>query len=136
MLHCENVTASSYGDIVKRRVSTSFGPLVMKLLYGQQWITPAIQYGHHNKPVARDAYIIKQANKYNRTVFTSKTGLHIGCLVRILCTCDICITTNFTIGQLHGWQLHQIAWSFIALKLITHAGYWKSNALLMEKTFL
>ena len=85
MLHCENVTASSYGDIVKRRVSTSFGYLVMKLLYGKQWIIPAIQYGHHNEPVACDAYIVKQADEYNRTVFVSKTGLLIDCLVRIMC---------------------------------------------------
>ena len=85
MLHLEHVTASFFGDIVKRRASTSFGSLVMKLLYGKQWITPAIQYGHHNEPVACDAYIVKQADEYNRTVFVSKTGLPIDCLVRIMC---------------------------------------------------
>ena len=82
MLRCERVTASSFGDIVKRRASTSFGPLIMKLLYGKQWITPAMQYGHYNESVAHDAYIVKQADEYNRTVFVSKTGLHIDCLVR------------------------------------------------------
>ena len=35
MLRHERVTASSFGDIVKRRASTSFVPLVMKLLYGK-----------------------------------------------------------------------------------------------------
>ena len=51
----------------------------MKLLYGKQWITPAMQYGHHNKPVAGDFYIAKakQADKYNRAVFASKTCIQI-----------------------------------------------------------
>ena len=84
MLHREYVTASFFGDIVKRRASTSFGSLVMKL-YGKQWITPTIQYGHRNEPVACDAYIVKQADEYNRTVFVSKTGLLIDCLLRIMC---------------------------------------------------
>ena len=38
-------------------------------------------YGHNNKPVAREAYIAKQRDGYNKTVFVSKTGLHIDCLV-------------------------------------------------------
>ena len=104
MLRRERVTASSFGDIVKRRASTSFVPLVMKLLYGKQCITPAMQYGHHNEPVARDAYIAKQVNEYNRNVFVSKTGLHIDCLVRNINihAYVFCIATNFTIGQLVG----------------------------------
>ena len=82
MLRRERVTASSFGDIVKRRTSTSFVPLVTKFLYGKQWITPAMQYGHNNKPIAHEVYIAKQRDEYNKTVFVSKTGLHIDCLVR------------------------------------------------------
>ena len=104
MLRHERVTTSSSGDIVKRRASTSFVPLVMKHLYGKQCITPAMQYGHYNEPVPRDAYIAKQVDKYNRTAFVSKTRLHIDCLLRNINihAYDICIATNFTIGQLVG----------------------------------
>ena len=104
MFRREHVTASSFGDIVKRRASILFVPLVMKLLYGKQCITPAMQYGHHNEPIACDAYIAKQADEYNRTIFVSKTGLHIDCLVRNINihAYDIPIATNFTIGQLVG----------------------------------
>ena len=82
MLRRERVTASSFGDIVKRRKSTSVTPLVTRHLYGKRCVTPAMQYGHDNEPVAREAYIAKQRDEYNRTVFVSKTGLHIDCLVR------------------------------------------------------
>ena len=104
MLRRERLTASTFGDIVKRRASTSLVPLVMKLLYGKQCITPAMQYGYYNEPVARDAYITKQVDQYNRTVFVSKTELHIDCLVRNINihAYDICTATNFTIGQLVG----------------------------------
>ena len=81
MLRRECVTASSFGDIVKRRQSTSFALLVIKMLYRKHYITPAMIYGHNNEPVACKAYIAKQCDKYNRTVFVSKTGLHIDCLV-------------------------------------------------------
>ena len=81
MLHCKCVTASSICDIVKRRASTYFVPLAMKLLYGKQCVTPAMQYGYHNEPVTCDAYIAKEVDEYNRTIFVSKTGLHIDCLV-------------------------------------------------------
>ena len=83
MLRRERVTASSFGDIVKRRTSTSYTPLITKLLYGKNLITPAMQYGHNNEPVAREAYIAKLRNEHNKTVYVSKTGLHIDCLVRI-----------------------------------------------------
>ena len=104
MLHRERVTASSFGDIVKRRASTFFVSPVMNLLYGKQCITPAMQYGHHNEPVAHDTYIAKQVDEYNRTVFVSKTGLHVDCLVRNfnIHAYDICNATNFTMGQLVG----------------------------------
>ena len=80
MLRRECVTASSFGDIAKRRTSSSPAPLVTKLLYGKHYITPAMQYGIDNEPVAREAYIAKQ-HEHNRTIFVSKTGLHIDCLV-------------------------------------------------------
>ena len=35
----------------------------------------------NNKPVGREAYIAKQHDEYDRTVFVSNTGLHIDCLV-------------------------------------------------------
>ena len=81
MLRREHVTASSFGDIVKRRQSTSFSQIVIKMLYRKHCITPAMLYGHNNESVAREAYIAKQCDEYNRTVFVSKTGLHIDCLV-------------------------------------------------------
>ena len=72
----------------------------MKLLYGKQCITPAMQYGHHYEPVPCDAYIAKQVDEYNKNVFVSKTGLHIDCLVRNINihAYVFCIATNFTIG--------------------------------------
>ena len=80
-MDCECVTASSFGDIVKRRRSTSFGPLVIKMLYSRHCITPAMQYGHNNELVAHKAYIAKQRDEHDRTVFVRKTRLHIDCLV-------------------------------------------------------
>ena len=53
---------------------------VTKLLYSKHYIIPAMQYGIDNEPVAREAYIAKQ-HEHNRTIFVSKNGLHIGCLV-------------------------------------------------------
>ena len=107
-----------FGDIVKRRASTSFVPLVMKLLYGKQCITPAMQYGHHYEPVPHDAYIAKQVDEYNRNVFVSKTGLHRDCLVRnINIHAYVFYTaTNFTIGQLVGnftwWLSLRLQWNW------------------------
>ena len=74
---CE--TASFFGDIVKRK-STSFAPqnAIQKTLYGTCNVTV---YDHNNEPVVREAYIAKQHDEYNGTVFVSKTGLHIDCLV-------------------------------------------------------
>ena len=80
MLRRERVTASSFGDIAKRRTSSSPAPVVTKLLYSKHFITPAMQYGIDNEPVAREAYIAKQ-REHNRMVFVRKTGLHIDCLV-------------------------------------------------------
>ncbi len=59
MLRRKRLTASSFGDIAKRRKSTSVTPLVTRLLYGKWCVTPAMQYGHDNEPVACEAYIAK-----------------------------------------------------------------------------
>ena len=75
MLHCECVTTFSFGDIAKRRKSTSVTPQATRLLYSKQYETPAIQYGHDNEPVAHEAYISKQHDEYNRTLFVRKIGL-------------------------------------------------------------
>ena len=78
MLRRERVTASSFGSIVKRR--SSFAPLVSRLLYGKHCLTAAMKYGHDNEAVARKAYIAKHC-EHQRTVFVTKTGLHIDYLV-------------------------------------------------------
>ena len=80
MLRRERVTASSFGSIVKRR--SSFTPLVSRLLYGKHCLTAAMKYGHYNESVAREAYIANQRDEHHRTVFVTKTGLHIDYLVR------------------------------------------------------
>ena len=80
MLRRERVTASSFGSIVKRR--SSFAPLVSRLLYRKHCLTTAMKYGRDNEAVAREAYIAKQRDEHHRTVFVTKTGLHIDCLVR------------------------------------------------------
>ena len=41
-----------------------------------------MQYGHNNESVACEAYIAKQCDEYDKTVFVSKTGLYIDCLVK------------------------------------------------------
>ena len=66
MLRRKRVTASSFGDIITRRQSTSFAPLVIKMLYRKHCITPAMLYGHNNEPVPYEAYIAKQHDEYNR----------------------------------------------------------------------
>ena len=68
------MTASSFGNIVKRRLS--FAPLVSRLLYGKDCLTAAMKYGHDNEAVAREAYIAKQ-HEHQHTVFVTKDGLHI-----------------------------------------------------------
>ena len=53
MLRREHVTASSFGDIAKRRTSSSPAPVVTKLLYSKHFIIPAMQYGIDNKPLTK-----------------------------------------------------------------------------------
>ena len=48
------VTASTFGDIVRRRAANA--PLVERLLYNKTRQTKAMQYGHDNGPKARDLY--------------------------------------------------------------------------------
>ena len=74
MLRRECVTASSFGDIEGNQHPLHV-PQVTRLLYSKQCETPAMQYDHSNEPVAHEAYIAKQHDEYNRTVFVSKTGL-------------------------------------------------------------
>ena len=80
MLRRERVTASSFGSIVKRKAA--FAPLVNRLLYGKHCLTPAMKYGQYHEATACQAYITKQRDEYHRTVFVTRTGLHIDCLVR------------------------------------------------------
>ena len=80
MLRRERVTASSFGSIVKRKAA--FAPLVTRLLYGKHCLTPAMKYGQYHEATACQAYITKQHDEYHRTVFVTRTGLHIDCLVR------------------------------------------------------
>ena len=42
MLCRERVTASSFGDIARRRTLSSLAPVVTKLLYSKHFITPAM----------------------------------------------------------------------------------------------
>ena len=71
---------SSFGSFVKRR--SSFAPLVSRLLYGKHCLITAMKYDHYNESVAWEAYIAKQRDEHHRTVFVTKTGLHIDYLVR------------------------------------------------------
>ena len=48
------VTASTFGDIVRRRAA--YAPLVERLLYNKTRQTKAMQYGHDNEPKARHLY--------------------------------------------------------------------------------
>jgi len=50
VLRRECVTASSFGEIIKRQ--KSFVPLVKKICYSKNIQTAAMRYGHDNEPVA------------------------------------------------------------------------------------
>ena len=80
MLRRERITASSFGSIVKRKAA--FAPLATRLLYGKHYSTPAMKYGQYHEATACQAYITKQHDEYHRTVFVTRTGPHIDCLVR------------------------------------------------------
>ena len=69
------VTASSFGEIVKRRLE--YAPLVIRLLYSKAHTTKAMRYGHDNEPKAQDLYL-KYLQKYHHNDATvQKTGFHI-----------------------------------------------------------
>ena len=44
------VTASSFGEIIKRRLK--YAPLVIRLIYSKCRTTKAMRYGHENEPKA------------------------------------------------------------------------------------
>ena len=69
------VTASTFGDIVKRKAA--YAPLVERLLYNKPRRTKAMQYGHDNEPKARDLYS-EYLHKFRHPQASVKqTGFHI-----------------------------------------------------------
>ena len=69
------VTASSFGEIVKRRLE--YAPLVIKLLYSKSHTTKAMRYGHDNEPNARELYLKYLQKHHHNTATVQKTGFHI-----------------------------------------------------------
>ena len=51
MQHQGRVTASCFGEIIKRKVQ--YAPLVIRLLFSKSCITKAMKYGHDNEPTAQ-----------------------------------------------------------------------------------
>ena len=47
-----------------------------------------MQWGHNNELVAREAYIAKQRDKHDRTIFVNKSGL---LRMKVYYTCDLYI---------------------------------------------
>jgi len=84
VLRQECVTASLFGEIIKRR--SSFVPLVKKIRYKNKFPqTAAMRYGHENEPIAREAYAAKLQVEHHSGVVVTRTGFHIDHLV---CTAD------------------------------------------------
>ena len=69
------VTASSFGDIIKRRAE--YAPLVIRLLYSKSRTTKAMKYGHDNEPRARDLYLEYLQKHHHNDATVQKTGFHI-----------------------------------------------------------
>ena len=69
------VTASSFGDIIKRRAE--YAPLVIRLLYSKSHTTKAMKYGHDNEPRARDLYLEYLQKHHHNDATVQKTGFHI-----------------------------------------------------------
>ena len=69
------VTASSFGEITKRRVD--YAPLVIRLLYSKSRTTKAMKYGHDNEPRARDLYLEYLQKHHHNDATVQKTGFHI-----------------------------------------------------------
>jgi len=79
VLRRERVTASSFGEVIKRR--KSFAPLVKRIRYHKQINTAAMRYGRDNEPVAREAYATKLQKEHHSGVVVTRTGFHIDHLV-------------------------------------------------------
>ena len=95
-----HVTASSFGEIVKRRLE--YAPLVIRLLYSKAHTTKAMRYGHDNEPKARDLYL-KYLRKYHHNDATvQKTGFHI----------DFQVFTSWSRGDFRHFSTLQFSLSF------------------------
>ena len=69
------VTASTFGDVVRQKAA--YAPLVARLLYSKPLRTKAMQYGHNNKPSARDLYCEYIHKFHHHQASVDKTGFHI-----------------------------------------------------------
>ena len=69
------VTASTFGDIVRRRAA--YAPLVERLLYNKTRQTKAMQYGHDNEPKARDLYCDYLHKFRHQQASVERTDFHI-----------------------------------------------------------
>ena len=80
VLRQESVTASFFGEIIKKR--SSFVPLLKKIRYKNKFPqTAAMRYGHDNEPIAREAYAAKLQMEHHSGVVVTRTGFHIDHLV-------------------------------------------------------
>ena len=70
-----HVTASTFGDVVRRRAA--YAPLIEKLLYNKTRQTKAMQYGHDNGPKARDLYCDYLHKFRHQQASVERTGFHI-----------------------------------------------------------
>ena len=69
------VTASTFGDIVRRRAA--YAPLVDRLLYNKTRQTKAMQYGHDNESKAQDLYCNYLHKFRHQQTSVERTGFHI-----------------------------------------------------------
>ena len=69
------VTASSFGEIIKRRLE--YAPLVIRLIYSKSRTTKAMRYGHENEAKAPDMYLNHLQKYHHNNATVHKTGFHI-----------------------------------------------------------
>ena len=69
------VTASRFGEIVKRKAS--YAPLVQRIQYKTPRTTKAMQYGHNNEPLARQLYQEYLQKHHHPQASVTRTGFHI-----------------------------------------------------------
>ena len=69
------VTASTFGEIVRRRVA--YAPLVERLLCNKSRTTKAMKYGHDNEPIARGLYCEYLHKFCHHQASVKRTGFHI-----------------------------------------------------------